>query len=104
MKRINTKDQLIGFLQSSSASLRSFGVASISLFGSFASDTANDSSDIDLLVEFTSEGYNYSNFISLAYFIEENTGRKVDLLTKNSLSPHIGPHILTHLHHVALSA
>jgi predicted nucleotidyltransferase len=30
----------------------------------------------------------------LAFFLEETLGRKVELVTPESLSPYIGPHIL----------
>jgi hypothetical protein len=32
--------------------------------------------------------------MKLAFFLEDLLGREVDLVTVESLSPHIGPHIL----------
>jgi predicted nucleotidyltransferase len=40
----------------------------------------------------------------LAFFLEELFGRKVDLLTPESLSPHIGPRILNEVVYAASGA
>jgi predicted nucleotidyltransferase len=44
----------------------------------------------------------YRNFINLAYFLEDNLERKVDLQTTDSLSPYIGPRILREVEYVSL--
>ncbi|MCP5046977.1 MAG: nucleotidyltransferase, partial [bacterium] len=52
-----------------------FGIKRIGLFGSFSSHTANESSDVDLVVEFeTPIGF---KFITLVEFLENKLGRKV---------------------------
>lgn len=71
-----------------------FGVKRIGLFGSFGRNEQTPESDLDLLVEFEPGKKNYDNYIDLAYFIEDTTNRKVDLLTRESLSPYLGSAIL----------
>ncbi len=60
-----------------------FGVDKIGLFGSVATGTDNDSSDIDLIIEFNRPmGF---KFIRLVEYLEGILGRKVDLLTRAGL-------------------
>ena len=61
-------------------------------------------SDIDILVEFEPGQKTFDNFMRLAFFLEELLGRRVDLVTMESLSPHIGPFILDKVEYAALSA
>jgi predicted nucleotidyltransferase len=39
--------------------------------------------------------------MALAYFLEDLFNKKVDLVTPQSLSPHIGPHILKSVEYVS---
>ena len=56
-----------------------YGVKRIGLFGSFASGTANEASDIDVIVEFQRPiGF---KFIELVDYLERLLGREVDVLT-----------------------
>ena len=56
-----------------------YGVARIGLFGSFAAETADENSDIDLLVEFHKpRGF---RFMELIDYLEALLGREVDVLT-----------------------
>lgn len=65
------------------------------LFGSFARGEANEKSDIDLLVRFSKpKGFNW---LDAAFEIEGILGRKVDLVTENSLNPHIRKRVLKDL-------
>ena len=100
---IQTKSELLNLLFANKEAIRSFGVLELGLFGSFAAnkDIRSDS-DIDFLIEFYPEQKNYDNFIGLTFFLEELTGRKIELVTRQSLSPYIGPHILKQVEHVGL--
>jgi hypothetical protein len=51
-------------------------------------------SDVDILVEFDPQRKSFDNFMDLAFYLDDLLGRKVDLVTTESLSPYIGPHIL----------
>jgi len=42
----------------------------------------------------------YDNFIALGDFLQKITGRKVELVTRKSLSPFIGPYILSEVQDV----
>jgi len=91
---VETKEQVFLLLDQSDEKLKKFGVKRCGLFGSFLRDRQNLQSDIDLLVEFEMGKKTYDNYIHLAFFLEELFGRSVDLVTPESLSPYIGPHIL----------
>jgi predicted nucleotidyltransferase len=60
-----------------------FGVRNIGLFGSYVHNTANDSSDIDLIIEFDSPPG--LEFINLCDFLENVLDKKVDILTPDGL-------------------
>jgi predicted nucleotidyltransferase len=96
------KSDIIQFLKSNKDAINAYGVKKIGLFGSFVRESQNTKSDIDVLVEFDSDHLNYSNFIQLAYFLEDNLNTKIDLVTSDSLSPYIGPHILKEVEYVSL--
>jgi len=84
--------------------LTSKGVKRIGLFGSFVRGDQNSDSDIDLLVEFEIGRKTFDNFMELSFFLEEVLQHKVELVTVESLSPYIGPHILKEVEYAALAA
>jgi predicted nucleotidyltransferase len=101
---VKTKEDVFTLLRKNGAHLRHFGVARLSVFGSFARGEANDESDVDILVEFEPGRETFKNFLALAEFLEELFGRKVDLLTPESLNPRFGHHILEEAEHAAINA
>lgn len=90
---VTNKQQVIKILKKNSRRLQKFGVEKVGIFGSFVSGTQNNNSDIDLLVKFKKGQKNFQNFMGTADLTEALLGRNVDLLTPESLSPYIGPHI-----------
>jgi uncharacterized protein len=69
-----------------------FAVKEIGLFGSFADDSFTDESDIDLLIELQRPiGWKY---FSLEIFLEKTFGRKIDMVTKQSLKEQVKESIL----------
>jgi uncharacterized protein len=71
---------------------KDYSVKRIGLFGSFSDDSNTENSDIDLLVEFEKPiGWKY---FSLEIYLENIFGRKIDLVTKNSLKEQIRDRIL----------
>ncbi len=68
-----------------------FHVKKIGLFGSFARGDENESSDVDIMVEFEEPTFN--NFMNLAFFLEDLFGRRVELVTPDSLSPYIASYV-----------
>ncbi|MFL6336674.1 MAG: nucleotidyltransferase family protein [Pyrinomonadaceae bacterium] len=99
---VKTKEDVFTLLSRNGARLRSFGVARLSVFGSFARGEPNDDSDVDILVEFDPEQESFDNFLGLAEFLEDLFGRKVDLLTPESLNPRFGHYILEEAEHAAI--
>jgi hypothetical protein len=61
-----------------------------SLFGSFAKGIANESSDLDILIEFEPR-ISMLTFIKYKRELQELTGKKIDLQTPSSISPYIFP-------------
>ena len=80
--------------------IRRYGVNKLGLFGSFVRDEQKENSDVDLLVDFDKDQNTFKNFMGFADFMEETLGRKVDVVTLQSLSPFIGPYILKEVKYV----
>ena len=98
---MKTKNAVIEILRANKTSIRSYGVRRLGIFGSVVRDEHHAESDVDLLVEFQKEAKTFDNFIHLAFFLEEVLGRKVELVTTDSLSPYIGPRILEEVEYVS---
>jgi len=79
-----TKEAILRRLRESYPQLTAqFGVKRIGLFGSFARETAQDSSDVDLIVELQRPiGL---KFMELVEYLEMLLGRRVDVLTPAGL-------------------
>jgi predicted nucleotidyltransferase len=72
-----------------------FGLSSLQLFGSFATEQQTASSDVDLLASFTEPiGF---GFIHLADRLEALLGRKVDLVAADGIKDNRRPFILSSL-------
>ena len=100
--KYNTKQDIIGAISENREVIKSFGVNGLGIFGSFSKGTAIETSDVDLLVDFIPEKKSFDNFMDLSFFLEGLFGRKVELVTRQSLSKHIGPHILNEVINVSL--
>ena len=73
--------------------LRCAGVKSAAIFGSFGREQATEESDLDILIEFEGEK-NLFDLIRLEQELEEVVGRRVDVMTYNSLHPLVREQIL----------
>ena len=78
--------------------IQKFHVSRIGYFGSFANDSQDDFSDLDLLVEF-SEPIGW-NFFTLEKFLEQTFEIPIDLVTKNALKDRIKLPILDQVNYV----
>jgi predicted nucleotidyltransferase len=94
-------DEVIARLRAEEAFFRSLGVSRLGLFGSFQRGDARAESDVDLLVEFEPGRKTFDSFMNLGFFLESLLGRRVELVTPESLSPYIGPRILREVQYVA---
>lgn len=75
--------------------LNRYGVVSIGLFGSYVRNEQNKNSDIDLLLDFDPSSENFDNYMHVCALLEQVfIGDKIEIVTKNGLSPYIGPSIL----------
>lgn len=82
------REYLINFLKKNLITIKSYGVTSLALFGSYARDEAKTTSDIDLLVEFQGK-ITFDKYMDLKFFLEDNLSLSVDLVTKKMLKPQI---------------
>ena len=73
--------------------LKKHQVSEASVFGSFARGTAHKFSDIDLLIKFKGEK-SLMDLAALKLELESFLGRKVDVVTKKALNPHLKKNIL----------
>lgn len=101
---VQKKQELIELIIASSQTIHKYGVKRLGIFGSFVRDEAKEDSDVDFFVEFYPEQKNFDNFMDLAFFLQELSGRKIELVTPQSLSKFIGPYILKEVEYVALAA
>ena len=69
--------------------LHRYGVRDIALFGSVARDDANDTSDVDILVDFEPEAESFDNLMNVADLLEARFDGPVDLVSVNGLSPYL---------------
>ncbi len=101
---VQDKAQLIALIQHNQAAIRDFGVARLGLFGSFVRDEPQPESDVDLIVEFEENAETFDNLMNLYFFLGDLFDRKVEVITPESLSPYIGPHILNEAEYVAINS
>lgn len=99
---ISGKRDVIRLIHSNEGALRAFGVHRLGLFGSFRRDEARADSDVDLFVEFAPGAATFDHFMGLSFFCEELFGRRVEIVTPNSLSPYLGPRILDEVEYVVV--
>jgi predicted nucleotidyltransferase len=100
---IENKEDIFEQLRKHQKTLEGYGVRRCGLFGSFRRGEATENSDIDLLVEFEPDLKTFRNFMDLCFFLEDLFGRKVDVLTPQSLSPIFGHKILKEVEDVSFS-
>lgn len=101
---VQTKQDLLARLRQHAADLRALGVERLGLFGSFRHDAPRAGSDVDLLVDFADGQKTFDHFMALSFLLEDVLGRRVELVTRQSLSPHLGPHILSEVEDVPLGS
>ena len=96
-----TKDNILNALRTNKQKLRKFGIRDVGLFGSHINNEQSSESDIDLLIDFEPEKENFDNFM-VVYDLFEHIfkNEKIEVVTKNGLSPYIGPKILEEVQYV----
>jgi uncharacterized protein len=98
---MTTKDFILSTLRSHKTELSNFGILQVGLFGSYVREEQSAKSDIDILIDFSPDKENFDNYMA-AYDYFENLfkNEKIELVTKNGLSPYIGPKILNEVLYV----
>jgi predicted nucleotidyltransferase len=99
---VRTKERVLSLISEHQDRIKALGVKRLGLFGSFARREQGAASDVDLLVEFEQGEKTFDNFIQLSFLLEDLLERRVELVTPESLSPYIGPHILREVEYVPL--
>ena len=89
-----TRDEAIRRLHTVESEIRRLGVRRLALFGSVLRNEARPDSDVDVLVEFAPTEKTFDRFMALADLLEDTLEHRVEVVTTESLSPFIGPHIL----------
>lgn len=101
MFQMTTKENILKTLKSNKAKFSTFGIRNIGLFGSYIRNEQSTESDIDLLIDFETDKENFDNYMAVYDLIEKIfKNEKIEVVTKNGLSPHIGPKILNEVHYV----
>ena len=88
----NNKRKILGTLSANKAKIKSFGVRSLSLFGSSARGEDTPESDLDFVVEF--EKKSFDSYMDLKLFLEELFDRPVDLVLADGIKPKLRAAIL----------
>jgi predicted nucleotidyltransferase len=86
-----TDKEIVDIINKNSDILKKYGVKKLELFGSYVKGEQKNDSDIDFLVEFNRP--NFENFMDLVFFLEDLFGKRVELITKGSMSPYIEPYV-----------
>ncbi|PNW35811.1 UNVERIFIED_CONTAM: nucleotidyltransferase [Euhalothece sp. KZN 001] len=72
-----------------------YQIKTMGVFGSYVRGEEDENSDIDVLVEFNQDiEFGLLTFCHLENQLSEKLGRRVDLVTKDGLKPHLGEDIL----------
>ncbi len=95
------KATILHSLKSKKSDISRLGVKSIGLFGSYVRSEPSENSDIDLLVDFKPEMENFDNYMAVYDLIEQLfKNHKIEMVTKNGLSPYFKSHILEEVQYV----
>ena len=92
---MTNKEYILSTIKSKKPEIFRYGIRVIGLFGSYARDEQSEESDIDILIDFEPDKENFDNYMAVYDILERLfKNQKVDIVTKNGLSPYIGPMIL----------
>lgn len=98
---MTTREDILLKLKTNKPKLSKLGIRQVGLFGSYLRDEQSIKSDIDLLIDFEPEKETFDTFMAAYDFFERIfKNEKVEVVTKNGLSPHIGPKILSEVLYV----
>ena len=84
---------IASFAQKAIPVFKAQGVTKAAIFGSFARGDAKKNSDVDFLVRFRGEK-GLLDLVQLKLTLEEKVGKKVDVITYDSINPLLRKNIL----------
>ncbi len=88
------RDEIVSVLRNEVQGVQDrFGVMRMGLFGSVARNEANDTSDIDILIEFDPASVTYRKYLDLETYLQSLFPRKIEIVTTDGISPYILPYI-----------
>ena len=94
-----TKEEILKIIREKKPELQKrYPISELGIFGSYARGDYNESSDIDILVDFN--GRIGIEFISLAHELEDTFNKKIDLVSRKGIKPAYLPYVEKNLIHV----
>ena len=94
MQKVLTKKKIIDFLEAEMPFLmEAYNVNIIGLFGSYAREEQTETSDLDLLIEFT-KPISYFTLFKLEDYISDKLGINVEIVTPDGLKELTKPIIM----------
>ena len=98
---MTTKEYILSTIKTHKTELKKFGIRNVGLFGSYVRDEQSKKSDIDILIDFDPDKESFDNYMAVYdYFEKLFKNEKIEIVTKNGLSPYIGPSILKEVMYV----
>lgn len=98
---MKTRENILQNLQAIKPKIANLGIREIGLFGSYLRNEQTEKSDIDILIDFEPSKETYDNYLVVYDLVEETfKGQKIEIVTKNGLSPYIGQKILNQVKYV----
>jgi predicted nucleotidyltransferase len=98
---MTTKENILNALRSRKHEFSMLGIREVGLFGSYIRGDQRKDSDIDVLIDFDPDAENFDNFMAVYDILEQLfAGENIEVVTKNGMSPYIGPTILKEVQYV----
>lgn len=92
---MTSKEFILNTIRTHRLELGKYGIQNVGLFGSYSRGEQTQKSDIDILIDFIPEQESFDNYMAVCDYLELLfKNEKVEIVTKNGLSPYIGPQIL----------
>ncbi len=98
---MTNKEYILSALKTKKADLSVKGIRQLGLFGSYVRNEQTEQSDIDILIDFDPEKETFDNYMAVYELLEKLFKNiRVEVVTKNGLSPYIGTKILKEVQYV----
>lgn len=98
---MTTQTNILKALKTHKQKLSNLGVSNLGLFGSYTRNEQSNKSDIDILIDFEPDKETFDNYMAVYDLLESIfQNEKIEVVTKNGLSPYIGSKILNEVKYV----